>query len=122
MRFGLFGGSGEENPFARYRREKAEELKSLSSIHNTYLLRRPFPCDSHTRGQVQKMCAVDSLSGSAILVGLFLLFDWIYKVQGTWYVYVLMYVVLVILFMILNWNRYLKHCAVLTNSGKENED
>lgn len=123
MLFGLFGGNNEESPLARYRRQKTEEIKSLSNIHNSYLLRRPFPDGSHTdHVQARKLCVVDSLSGSAILVGLFLLFDWIYKVQGAWHVYVLMYVMLAVLFMILNWNRYRRHCASLRNSGDENED
>lgn len=118
MRFGLFGGGGEEHPFARYRREKAEELRSLSNIHNSYLLRRAFPTEGAQKSrEAWKLCILDSLAGSAILTGLFLLFDLIYKVQGIWYVYLLIYMGLAVLFTVLNRERYRAHC----NSFKESE-
>ncbi len=123
MRFGLFGGSGEEHPFARYRREKTEELRSLSNIHNSYLLRRAFPTEGGRKGwEVWKFCILDSLAGSAILTGLFLLFDLIYKVQGAWYVYLLIYVGLTVLFTVLNRKRYRAHCASLKESEPEHEN
>lgn len=120
MLFGLFGG-GEEHPFARYRREKAEELRGLSNIHNSYLLRRPFPTDGGA-WDAWKLCLVDSLAGSVILTGLFLLFDLIYAVQGIWYVYFLIYVGLAGLFTILNYKRYRTHCASLKGNEADHED
>ena len=121
MLFGLFGGKGEEHPFARYRRERAEEIRSLSDIHQSYLLRRAFPAEGAKR-EAYKLCILDSLAGSAILTGLFFMLDLIYRVQGAWYVYLLIYVGLSVLFTVLNGKRYRAHCASLKGSGTDHEN
>ena len=61
------------------------------------------------------MCA-DPI-GSAVLTGLFLLFDLIYQVQGAWYVYLLIYAGLAALFTVLNLKRY-RACRAAQKGGK----
>lgn len=114
MLWGLFD-TGEEHPLVRYRREKAQELRSLSDVRRSYLLRKLFPTEGGWKAY--KLCATDGLIGSAILTGLFLLFDLIYQVQGAWYVYLLIYAGLAALFTVLNLKRY-RACRAAQKGGK----